>query len=475
MTETAPHTDAPLMVSVSGCRGIVGASLTPDVIARFCSAWASEVRARTGARKPRIVVGRDGRAGGHALLRLAEGALNMAGCDVIRLGVAMTPSVGLMVHRLSAEGGLVLTASHNPGEWNGIKPITEEGGAPLPEQARSLIHRFHEGAPEWVTPERLGGLTEDHSTTDAHVARVLDAIAAVQPLESIRECAFKVVVDSVNASGAAPAAAVLEALGCRVTHLNADGTGIFPHTPEPTAANLTSLCGAVREHGGDVGFAQDPDGDRLALVDELGAYVGEEYTLVLGAMAYLGSLSPSDARNARLAANLSTSRMIDDVAAQFGASVVRTPVGEANVVSGMRAAGAAFGGEGNGGVIWRDIVPIRDSIVSMALTLALMAREGRPLSMVVADVPRYAIEKRKAPAEAPLVARLADAVRDLYDGADVDEQDGVRLDFEAPSGSGRAWLHVRPSNTEPIVRLIAEAPTAEDAKAILDKAEAALR
>ena len=331
------------------------------------------------------------------------------------IGPATTPTVGVMVTRLRAQGGVTLTASHNPGEWNGVKAIDAAGAAPDAAQASEIIERFRGGGggrTEFVTPDRFGTVARDPGAAALHVGLVLAALERVAPVDSIRAARLRVVVDSVNASGAPCAAALLEALGCRVVHLNRDDSGVFPHAPEPTEENLRSLCAAVREHGAAVGFAQDPDADRLALIDEAGRYIGEEHTLVLAARALLGAMGPA-ARGATLAANLSTSRMIDDAAAEFGARVVRAAVGEANVVAAMRAERSVIGGEGNGGVIWPEVSWIRDSIGAIGLVLALMARERATLAELVARTPAYAIEKRKTPVREGLAARAVEAVRRL--------------------------------------------------------------
>ena len=473
----------PLMVGVSGLRGIVGGSLTPEVVARYAGAWAemvgggrhqaSGIGHQAGGERPVMVVGRDGRAGGETIERMAVEALTAAGCDVVRLGVAMTPTVGVAVRARDAAGGLVVTASHNPGEWNGLKPITPEGSAPMPDIAKELVARFERGGV--VRAAHPGRAQDERGATEFHVDRVLEAIARVYPLEKIRARRMRVVVDSVNASGARGARLLMDALGCVLTHIHCDESGVFPHTPEPTEENLRGLCDAVRAEGADVGFAQDPDADRLAVVDGDGVYIGEEYTVVLAALSVLESMSAAEAHRAVMAVNLSTSRMLDDVAARFEARVVRTPVGEANVVEGMRRSGAVIGGEGNGGVILPEVGEIRDSLVGMGLTVALMARRGGgrgALAGVVEGVPRYAIVKRKMAFEPGMDARIVARLRGMFAGATVDEQDGIRLDFDAPSGGGRAWLHARKSNTEPIFRLIAEAPTMADAMAIVDRAGA---
>ena len=468
---------APLMLSVSGLRGVVGSSLTPAVAARFVGVLARHFREAADTDRPTVALAADGRQGCAPLRHLAAGALAAAGCRVRDLGVAMTPTVGHTVLAHKLDGGLVLTASHNPAEWNGLKPITRLGGAPAPELARTLVDRYHSAdEPAWADFAAVGDVETDPDATARHAADALARLAELSPGSADRARArrFTIVADSVNASGAPGLRLLLDALGCELIHLHDAPTGVFPHTPEPIEQNLTELAAAVRERGADIGLAQDPDGDRLAIVDETGRFIGEEYTLALCARAFLGALPDAERSRQVLAANLSTSRMIDDIAATFGATVRRTPVGEANVVAAMRDAGSRLGGEGNGGVVWNDVVPVRDSLSSAALVLDLLARSNEPLSAIVDALPRYAIEKRKQPASPDLIANLAPALAGLFPAARTDDQDGVRLDFPAPDGGGEAWLHARPSNTEPIVRLIAEAPTPAAAADILDRAERAL-
>lgn len=459
------------MVTVSGCRGITGASFTPETIARYASAWAEDVRASRGVERPTIVVGRDGRAGGEVFQRLVEGALNAAGCDTVGLGVAMTPTVGVMVRHLRADAGLVLTASHNPAEWNGLKPITNAGAAPSPERVQGLIDRFHRSTPEWRAWDALGGHTENAESARVHVERVLGAIAPVCDPDDIRAKRFKVIADSVNASGAEGCRLLLDALGCELTHLNAETTGRFPHPPEPTKEHLAGLAQSVRDRAADLAFAQDTDADRLAILAPGGVYIGEEYTLALCAESLLSSMGDK-AKDSVLCANLSTSRMIDDVCVTHGASVVRTPVGEANVSIAISERHAVLGGEGNGGVIWPDVVLIRDSLGAMALVLALMTRTGKPLEDLVGAIPTYAMRKTKVPITEALRSEAPALLKGAFDGASIDEQDGVRLDFQTPEG--HAWLHARPSNTEPIYRLIAEAPTQALVERIIAHAHKAL-
>lgn len=458
------------MLSVSGCRGIVGESLTHDVVRRFVGAAVSWLKEECGAARPTVVLGCDGRRGGDELRGIAGGALAACGCRVVDVGVAMTPTMGVMVVHRGADAGLTVTASHNPGQWNGLKVISREGSAPDAAAAERIIERFKRG--ESAAAGADGSVEYDASGAGLHAGRVVAALGRVADVERIRRRRFRVVVDSVNASGSAGARMLLESLGCVLTHVNADASGVFPHAPEPTRENLAEFTRIVAGVGADVGFAQDPDADRLAILDESGAYIGEEYTLALSALALLGAAGVK--AGATLVANLSTSRMVDDIAGRFGAKVRRSAVGEANVVSVMKQCDSPMGGEGNGGVIWPAVTLIRDSLSAMALTLVLMEREARPVSAIVAGIPAYAIEKRKVELRPGLTERALAAAEGVFAGPEVriDRQDGVRLDFPAPGGKGAAWLHVRASNTEPILRLIAEAPTRAEAIEILDRAGA---
>ncbi len=480
--------DAPLMLGVSGCRGIVGESLTPDVISRYAGAFGGWLRERHGGKPVTVVLGRDGRAGGHVVQHAAIAGLCGSGCDVVDLGIETTPTIGVMVDALEAEGGMVLTASHNPQQWNGLKCLVREvderdgvsACAPDARAAGEIVERFKSGRPDWQPWDRLGAVTRQRDAAAVHVARVVErfgedvlaAIAAMKPT---------VMLDSVNGAGANAGRQLLERMGCRVVHLGAEDTGLFPHTPEPTRENLAGeggLCEAVREHGAIVGFAQDPDADRLAVIDERGEYIGEEYTLVLAAGEVIEmGLRGAERQSRQVAVNLSTSRMIEDVAAEFGVEVVRTPVGEANVVQAMKHADMVLGGEGNGGVIWSSVTYVRDSLGAMALVLAAIVRANRQVSGLVGRVPAYAIEKRKVsiaskaeagPAGEKLVAWASGGGGGI--DARIDTQDGVRVDWAecAPAGGGPAWVHVRASNTEPILRLIGEARTPEGVSTLLD-------
>ena len=480
-----------LMLGVSGMRGIVGTSLTPATIARFAAAlgtWLSTHRPVKRGTRPLVVLARDGRHGGEVLTHAARSGLLASGCDVADAapalrrksgghgGIAMTPSIGFIVDALGAAGGLVLTASHNPQQWNGCKPIIRDASvpkgnasasAPSKALADQIIALYH-AQPALKPWNALGHVAPPVNAGELHARSVTAAARELGILPSLKKARLSAVIDSVGGAGTLAGPALVRALGCRATPLYTQ-VGLFPHTPEPLAANLNALCRAVKRHKAAVGFAQDPDADRLAIVDERGRYIGEEYTLVLACRA-LFELAGAK-KGSTVAVNLSTSRMIDDLCARHGVRVLRTPVGEANVVEAMKHAKSAIGGEGNGGIIWPRITYIRDSLGAMALVLGLVARTGKTISQLVAEMPTYAIEKRKVD-----LARKEDALPAVeklarhFASERIDTQDGIRIDFASRS----AWVHVRASNTEPIMRLIAEAPTADAARALLDETAAAI-
>ncbi len=455
--------DAPLMLSVSGLRGLIGKSLTPDVAARYAAAvgnWFAATKPDGGP--PHVVLGRDSRPSGPMIEHAAMAGLIAAGCRVTRLGIATTPGVAIMARQLGANGGMVITASHNPIIWNGIKVLRRDGVAPPPDQAQAIIDRFTDGHLEYAPVEQLQPAADDHSLCDVHAKLILDRI----DVDAIAARPIKIVLDSVHGAGGPETMAMLRPLGVDVVHLYGEPTGQFPHTPEPTRENLVGLSQAVRKHGADIGFAQDPDADRLAIVDEQGTYIGEEYTLALAALHMVSRAGSTG--NIAMAANLSTSRMLDDIAAKAGGMVIRTPVGEANVAEGMKSGDALIGGEGNGGVIWPEISYVRDSLVGIALMLEMLARRGKALSEITAEIPAYAIVKEKAPFDDALARSLADRMRQAFKDQRIDMQDGVRVDWPD------RWVHVRPSNTEPILRIIAEAGDEAAARQLVDQVRQAL-
>lgn len=474
MRNNAKNESAPLMLSVSGARGIVGRSMTPDVGWRLAAAFGNELQLATGKRDPLVVVGRDSRPSSEMLGAAAVAGLLATGCRTMRLGCVMTPTAAVMIGEHRADGGLVVTASHNPIEWNGLKCLNMEGVAPPVEQAERIIARFKANEIELTCGDGIEPMLHELGGTEVHVNRVLTALGEAR-VEAIQKRGFKVVLDSVNGAGCIGGRMLLEeGLGCELVHLNGEPTGFFSHTPEPTKENLTELAVVTAREGADVGFAQDPDADRLAIVDARGVYIGEEYTLVLAAESVLGAMRAEEREGGSIVTNLSTSRMMDDVAERFGMTLSRTAVGESNVVEGMKKAGdgnaaAVIGGEGNGGVIWPAVVYVRDSLSGMALVLSLLSERGKLLRELIADWPGYSFLKAKVGIRAGLAHEVIEAIAAKYDGAGesgcvIDRTDGIRLDF-AERG---CWLHVRASNTEPILRILAEGRTAADANGLVD-------
>lgn len=460
--------ESPLILSVSGARGIVGESMTPTFAATFAAGFGQWVRdacmderprARGRHAPPHVVIGRDSRRSGPMLELAAVSGLLSVGCRVTRLGVATTPGVAVMTDALDADGGLVVTASHNPDPWNGLKPIRRGGAAPPPAEAEQIIERVRTERIDFAEVDALTACRWRDDTPRLHAERVARCVDR----EAIREAGLSVAVDSVHGAGGRETLALLEALGVGTRYqFHAEPTGRFPHPPEPTAEHVADFCREVARYESDVAFVQDPDADRLAILDEQGRYVGEEYTLALCARQSVG-------RGDVIAANLSTSRMIDDIAAAAGARVVRTPVGEANVAAAMRAENAVVGGEGNGGVILPKVSYVRDSLVGIALVLEMLAHRRQPLSEITREVPAYAIVKDKAPIDDQLTRRLAQALAEQYPEQPINQNDGVRVDWPD------RWVHVRPSNTEPIVRLIAEARDRAQAQALLADVRRALQ
>jgi phosphomannomutase len=438
-----------LMVSVSGVRGTVGGTLTPRVACDFGCAYA----AMLGAGKT-VTVGRDSRTSGPMIRGALVSGLLAGGVGVVDLGVASTPVCAWMTRRLGADGGVIITASHNPAQYNGMKFLQPIGTGLVAADAERLKEIWQAGRFSLADHSAQGRECFDPSGPAGHVQAVLEQCDT----GAIAGKRFKVVVDSVNGAGGPEARLLMDNLGCKLTHLNAEPTGLFAHNPEPVAENLGALCQAVRENRAAAGFAQDADADRLAIVDESGTFIGEEYTLALCAAFVLHG------RKGPLATNLATSRMIDDVAARAGQKVLRAPTGEANVVDAMRAGGCIFGGEGGGGVIDPRVVLVRNSFVGMAMVLQYLTETGKPLSELVAEIPRYVMLKTKMPCSAEAAGKVvarAKAVFATRHGATMNDSDGLRIDLP-----GR-WVCVRASNTEPIMRIIAEAPDQAAAEALV--------
>jgi phosphomannomutase len=440
-----------LMVSVSGIRGRVGDALTPEVVARYAAGFGAWSRGKSTS-DSRIVVGRDSRVSGPMFHRAVLAALQSVGCTVIDIGLTTTPTCQLAVEHHHAAGGLMISASHNPIEWNALKFIGASGLFLEADEGTAMRALVDAGIPR-VTWDKLGEVTQDTRAVERHLERVL-AIPYLD-VQGIRARRFKVALDCVRGAGKVIMPALLERLGCEVVAINLEADGRFPRPPEPVAENLGELERLVLDSGASVGFAVDPDVDRLALVSEKGKAIGEDYTLALAARLVLRH------RSGAVVTNLSTSRVVDDAVRAAGATVVRAPVGEVNVAVRMREEGAPVGGEGNGGVILTEVHLGRDAPVGAALTLQLLHEENRSLSSIAGDLPRYVIVKDKLERPAASLDAVYATLRSVFSDASADTQDGLRLAW-----SDR-WVHVRPSGTEPIVRVIAEAPTERDAKELV--------
>ncbi len=445
---------AELIITVSGMRGIVGQNLTPLVAEEYGCAFGTFVRQNSAseAEKLSVCIGRDSRSSGPMLASAMADGLCSVGVDVIDLGVVTTPGVGIMTRHLNCAGGVVITASHNPVEYNGIKLLLSNGIAPPGGLAKQIKGLYFDKKFNFVDSANRGQIKQDDETDAVHIEKVL----AIVDKDAIAAKKFKVVLDSINGAGGRVGRRLLEELGCDVVAINEEATGLFAHAPEPTKENLAGLCDKVGEMGADVGFGLDPDGDRLAIVDQTGRYIGEEYTLALAAK-YVFSRCTGKA-----ATNLSTSRMIDDIGAAYGGEVVRTAVGEANVAEAMIKNDCIIGGEGNGGVIDLRVGPVRDSLVGMALVLGLMADTGKSTGELADEIGGYYMDKAKFEADKEQAKLIIDKAKETFADAKVDTTDGARFDF------ADGWVHLRSSNTEPVMRVIVEAQSEDAGKKYID-------
>jgi phosphomannomutase len=450
-----------LMVSVSGVRGRVGDPLTPELLCGIAAAFGAHMVERgDGGRM--ICLGRDSRVSGPMFARAVTAGLQSVGCPVIDLGVVPTPTLLLAVRHHGAVGAIGVTASHNPAEWNALKLVSGEGIFLDTDASAAFRSYLASEDPPRAAWDGLGSVTDDPDAWARHLERIL-SLPCVDA-DSIRARNMKVAVDCVHGAGGPVVTELLERLGCSLVGMGMEPDGRFPRDPEPTAANLAGLGALVRESGADIGLAIDPDADRLSLVDEKGRPMGEDLTLALAAATVLRR-TPGP-----VVTNLSTSQVVEDVAAAFGAPLHRAPVGEVNVARRMQAVGAVVGGEGNGGVILPALNHTRDAPLACALILQHLADEGLTHSEEAARWPSYEIVKEKVsfPLEA-LGAGYRALESDL--GAEAkDESDGLRLAWPGR----KAWLHVRPSGTEPVVRLIAEASDGAGARALVARAAAVL-
>ncbi|MCD6376758.1 MAG: phosphoglucosamine mutase [Caldisericaceae bacterium] len=438
-----------LMVSISGLRGEVGSTLTPEIIVRYTQAFAKFVK------DGKVVLGRDSRVSGPFIADLVRGTLVASGCQVIDIDIVPTPTVQLEIEHHQAAGGIAITASHNPIQWNGLKFMGSDGRFLPPAQAQQVYQMADRNQSSLQGWENLGSVIFDDQAIERHIEKVLNI--SFLDVEAIRKRKFKVAVDTVNGAGGHIIPQLLEALGCEVIAINQEPNGRFAHTPEPLPENLIQLSEAVRQHGADVGFAVDPDVDRCAIVDNEGQPIGEEYTLAIATKLVFSK------QLGRMVVNMSTSRASEDIARYYNCMFVRSKVGEINVAEKMKEIDAIIGGEGNGGVILPEVHLGRDAPVAVALTLQALLEHGGTMKELKASLPQYEMVKKKVSIEGMDPDQILQQLADKYKDQQINTLDGLKIDFED------SWVHLRKSNTEPIVRVIAEAPTLEQAEELADR------
>ncbi len=438
-----------LIIGVSGIRGYAGENLTKDIACQFGRAFGIYI----GGQKKTVVIGRDTRPSGPELTEGVISGLSQEGISVTDLGISPTPTVEMAVTHLKAHGGVIVTASHNPMPYNGLKFLGHHGIFLDASEMNRFLSIYQDLDEKIISYDENIAAESYNESFFYHLDRILEL--NIINIQAIQTHAFTVVLDSVNGVGAGNGKKLLTELGCTVHEINNEPTGVFGRGAEPVPANLGELEKAVVEHEADVGFALDPDGDRLSLVSEKGHAIGEEYTLALSTGFVLGKIKGD------VVCNLSTSQMIDDIAERAGVKVHRSSVGEINVVRLMEKVDAVFGGEGNGGVILPELHYGRDAFLGMALILALLTESNRTLSEETVRIPRYSMLKEKIPLEDSNRSQWQDMITGSFPDAQIDEQDGLKFIWDD------RWVHVRASNTEPILRVMAEAPSLEESKTLI--------
>jgi phosphoglucosamine mutase len=437
-----------LMVSVSGVRGIYGDTLTPEIAMKYAAHFG------IFSNRGKIIVGRDSRVTGPAMFNAVTAGLMSVGCDVVDLGIVSTPTVLLAVEESDASGGISITASHNPAEWNAMKFVGSNGMFLFPENADTFINSL-DNTVDYVGWDRIGKLSSDPDGSKRHIEKVLNI--SYLDVEKIRAKKFKVVMDCVNGAGGMIAPQLLRDLGCEVIELNCEPTGIFAHVPEPLNKNLGDLEKAVADHKADLGFATDPDVDRLSVVDETGKCIGEEFSLLL-AEKFILSKTKGD-----IVTNLSSSMASEDIASEFGVNVHRTKVGEINVGKKMMELQSPVGGEGNGGIICPEVHYTRDAPAGMAVILGYLAERDEPISKLAAEIPHYYFAKNKIKVDPTKLDDIMAKVPDIFTDHELDTTDGIKILGD------KFWIHIRKSGTEPIIRVYVESETAEKSEQICEE------
>lgn len=432
--------------TISGLRGVWGENLTEEVAKTYIKAFACFLEKRNAKK---VIIGRDSRFSGPIISKIAEEVLVNSGIEVIDIGIAPTPTLIFLIREMKYDGGIMISASHNPPQYNGIKFLTKNAMYANKENIEEIKSYVS------IEPgiKNSGSVLRNEILGDKHVEHILKNI----DVEKIKEKKFKVVIDTINGAGYKLGPMLLEKLGCEVIVINGEPSGDFAHMPEPLPENLVSLGEKVEEVGGNIGFAQDPDADRLVICDEKGVVVFEEYMLSICIKSVL-SKTPGD-----IVTNLSTSNTNEDLVNTLGYKNIRSKVGEGNVVESIIACNAIIGGEGSGGVIYPKINLCRDSLTGMALILEYMALSNKKVSEIVEDLPKYEFVKTKMPFEGKLSEKI-DNIVNLFPDGKIDQQDGIRIDF-----SDRSWVQIRESNTEPIIRIWSEAKSKDRALELVEK------
>jgi phosphomannomutase len=441
----------PIVSSISGLRATLGDSLKPELIINYCSALGSLFQGET------IVVGRDGRQSGIWIESIVAGTLSACGCKVVLLGIVPTPTVQVAIDKYDAAAGIAITASHNPSEWNGLKFINQKGIFFDLEENQELWDTIKRNDFIFTKETKFKEIFHDDTLIDYHIFRVLNVDFIQHNIDKIKERKFKVVVDAVNASGSKIVPDLLRYLDCDVVKLYCNSSGIFPHLPEPLPQNLTKLAESVKQQKADLGIAVDPDADRLVLIDNLGRNIGEEKTITLAVESVL-----MNAPNSNVVVNYSTTALVDYVANKYLSVVHRAPVGEINVVNKMIKVNAIIGGEGSGGVILPECHYGRDSLVGIGLVLSLLAETGKSLSEMADSYPDYKMIKTKHEFHGDLKPAI-EILKEQFKEANVIVEDGIRIDFE------NAWVQLRASNTEPIIRIIGESESNARTQELIDR------
>ena len=452
------------MISVSGIRGLINDSFSEELIRRWTNAFGRFCLEKNAEKIASVVIGRDTRQSGEWTEKIITEELIMLGIRPILTGIVPTPTVELAVTHHQANGGIIITASHNPIEWNGLKFLGADGVFLDAAEVEKLKQLVKDAPPRTLPQQKMDvAAIKDANAITRHIEKVLSTLPI--DLEKIRAKKFKVVLDPVNGAGALAVPLLLDKLGCVSTIIYGEPSGVFGHTPEPRPENLTDLSEKVREVGAVIGFAVDPDADRLALINEKGEAISEENTLVLATLGVFKSTRrQQNEKSQTIAVNLSTSRMIDDVAKLFAAKVIRSAVGERNVIEEMRKNNSIVGGEGNGGVIFPSCHEGRDSLVGIALILDLLTKNNESVSDILNQLPGYIMEKIKIPVPSNFnPVEFGDSIKKFFPEAIINNIDGIRVDTE------EGWVHVRASNTEPIFRIIAEVQTKQSLEKLITK------